>query len=163
MMTRTVCFLGLTLLSSLLHAYEFGSSKHNGHCSSGTECKLVASGVVNLTQTNSPMRAKNIFFNLNENIKGVLRVYYSRANHKDAIKGAFHIDNLAHNTSFILYRVIFRDKQGMVAQTRGDIHLSGGRNQRLPFSTIELTAEDMKNIHSYEIQLISSHHKIRTR
>jgi hypothetical protein len=131
------------------------------HTNGATRCNLSSTGTINLSQTRSFGKTKNIQFTLNNNVKGVLKLHHSKANNKDTIKGVFLVDNTSTEKSYVQYRVVFKDKVGAVAQTKGELHLAKGKNQKMRFGSIVLTPEDMRNISTYDIQMVASNRKSR--
>lgn len=113
-----------------------------------------STGGINLMQTNGVGKTKNIFFALNNNVKGVLKLYWSRAYNKDTIKGVFIMNNTGNQKYKMKYRVVFKDRVGAVAQSKGDIFLSPGKYQKKKFGSVVLAREDMRNIDSYDIKII---------
>jgi hypothetical protein len=114
--------------------------------------KLTSSGNINFMQANSPAKTKNIPFTLN-NVSGTLKLYYNRNNKNDIIRGEFIVNNSASKKSHIHYRIVFKDKVGAVAQSKGDIIVGRTKNQKVKFGSVILTKEDMKNINSYDIKM----------
>lgn len=157
MYIKAVLGLILSILSFSLFSFERGGSKHIASCShKDAHCKIAATGSINLMQTHSYAKAKNIHFILNDKVKGILRLYYSRTRQGDVIRGEFIIDNVALKKSHIQYRVVFKDKVGVVAQSKGDILLTRGKNQKMKFGSVVLTEEDMRNIDRYDIKIGST-------
>jgi hypothetical protein len=56
--------------------------------------------------------------------------------------------------------VLFKDKVGVLAKTSGEIFLPQGTSQQISCSNIHLSLNDIKNINSYEIKLITSNKKL---
>lgn len=155
MKISTVCLFILAMLPFYAQA-----SEHAASCTS-KGCTLDASGTINLSQTRSFARAKNIAFKINDNVQGVLKLYHSKANNKDMIKGEFLMNNAVNQKSYLRYKIVFKDPKGAVGQTKGDLHLSHGKNQKMKFGSIVLSAQDMKNINSYQIQVYASDKKFK--
>src|SRR5580692_10652409 len=89
------------------------ASQMNG--ASSASSKLTAIGAINLAQTNGRFNAKNIFLKMPSKMSGELRVYRN-INQMESIRGEFMLDNLSHQKQYIQYRVVFKDKKGVVAQ-----------------------------------------------
>lgn len=117
--------------------------------------KLSLSGAVNMSQTLNN-RTKNIHFTFNKDIKGVLKLYKIKFKNKELIKGEFWMDNTSLAKSYIKYSVIFKDKVGPIAQSKGEIHIGKGKNQKVKFGSILLAPEDMRSINAYQIQMMSA-------
>lgn len=159
MFLRTVFFIIPCLTVSALHAAQFDMNKHAAKCTiknGVSDCKLSAVGTINLAKTNGKLNAKNIFLQMNNKIDGELRLYHNQAKGTDFVRGEFLLDNMSQQKLFMKYRVILKDKKGIVAQTAGYIHLGDGRRQKKKISYIELGKQDVKNIASYEIKIDSS-------
>ncbi len=158
MTLRTVFFTMVCLVVTALHA-EQDMNKHTGKCVTKNginDCKMSAVGSINLAQTNGKYNAKNIFLKMNNKMDGELRLYHEKAKGTDFVRGEFALDNMSSQKLFVKYRVILKDKKGIVAQTAGYIHLTDGRRQKKKISYIELRKQDIKNIASYEIKIDAS-------
>jgi hypothetical protein len=161
MCVKSVMISCLFLVSMTAIAFEATHNKHIAQCSTQNleaNCKILAHGGINLAHTHNIKTAKHIFFKLNPEVKGVLRLYQTKAVDMDAIKGEFLFENTSPEQSYISYKVIFKDKKGAVAQTEGHILLPKGKQQTKRFSTIDLSPQDMENIETYEIKLIAANH-----
>jgi hypothetical protein len=148
----------LCFSSNTSYAFEFRLSKHAAKCverNDDLHCKLNGTGAINLMKATNANNTKNIFLKINHDIEGELRLYHQYAKHKDAIKGEFMLDNFSGTKTQIQYKVVFKDKKGAVAQTKGQIHLAVGERQKIRFSTIVLPLQDIKNISTYEISMVA--------
>lgn len=146
-----------TVLMSLLVACPLSvlaSERHIAQCQQGNaNCQLVASGRINLLQTRGYAKTKDIFFTINNDVNGVLRLYYSRTKNQNLIRGEFIVNNTDAKRADLRYRVVFKDKVGAVAQSKGNMMLARGKNQKVKFGSVVLMKEDIKNIHTYEIKM----------
>lgn len=158
MITRTVFLFIVSFMSLSLFA---NMKQHVATCGANGSCTLKASGTVNLSQTRNPMRAKTIAFRVNDKVAGTLKLYQSRVNNKDLVKGQFLLDNTSNKKSYFRYKVVLKDKVGVVAQSKGEIHLNQGKNQKMRFGSIVMPAEHMENITTYEIQVVETNGKLR--
>lgn len=164
MKAKTVFLLTLLLMFPLtLLAFEQHANSHAGHCEQTHDihvCRLFASGPINLLKTTGKRNAKNVFLHVNDHLAGELRLFQNQIKGKHSVKGEFIFDNFLKYKTYIQYRVIFKDKKGAVAQTRGEIHLKHGKRQNVGLSTIVLREHDLKNISSYEIRLVASNQEL---
>ncbi len=126
-------------------------------CEGGLKgCHYSTTGAMNL-HTASKEHAKIIPLRINENTFGDISLYHSKANHMDSVRGAFSFHNDTGHKAIIRYRVILKDKKGIVAQTKGHLHLLPGNTQQIKISNIVLSERDIKNITNYEIQMTGTH------
>lgn len=115
--------------------------------------ELSDSGSINFMQTKGYAKTKNITFTIDNNINGVLRLYYSPVKNKNIIRGEFIVNNTNAKKTDLRYRIVFKDKIGAIAQSKGNMILNQGKNQKVKFGSIVLTKEDLKNINSYDIKI----------
>lgn len=156
---RTVFFTIACLTTSALSAAHPDMTTHTAKCTIKNginDCKLSAVGTINLGKTNGKFNAANIFLKMNNKMDGELRLYHNHVKGTDFVRGEFLLDNMSRQKLFLKYRVILKDKKGIVAQTAGYIHLGDGRRQKKKISYIELGKQDLKNIASYEIKIDAS-------
>ena len=115
-----------------------------------------ATGSLNL-HTASQAHAKTIPLRINDETYGDISLYHSKAHQMDSVRGAFSFHNDTRHKAVYKYRVILKDKKGIVAQTRGTLHIAPGHTQQIKISNIVLRERDIKNITNYEIQMSSPH------
>ncbi|MBS0286895.1 MAG: hypothetical protein JSR17_06335 [Proteobacteria bacterium] len=114
------------------------------------------SGAINLHEA-TKHHAKAIPLRINEHTYGDISIYHSKANAVDSVRGGFSFSNDTKQKVVLKYRVILKDKKGIVAQTRGHIHLLPGHTQNIKMSNIVLRERDIKSINSYEIEMVNGH------
>lgn len=151
MITRTVILVILLFIPISLLALN-SSNKHVSTCIEN-KCKITGAGPINFSKATSHYNAKNIFFEFNKSVNGELRLFHTPTKEHDYIRGEFVLDNRTNAKISIQYHVAFKDKKGLITQTKGELLLHSGKKQKIKFSNIPLTAQDMKNITSYEIRL----------
>ncbi len=111
-----------------------------------------ASGSLNLNKA-SEAHAKTIPLRINDNTYGDISLYHSKAHQMDSVRGSFSFHNDTHHKAIYKYRVILKDKKGIVAQTRGTLHIAPGNTQKIKISNIVLRERDIKNITDVEVQM----------
>lgn len=128
--------------------------KHTAHCqdhASASACQLKGKGDFSVNQYKHRRNAKNIFVSMNPYMDGELRLYQSKTG--NAVNGEFMLDNHSKKNMLIQYQVIFKGKAGLIAKTSGHVLLKQGKRQKINFSDIVLSHQDLNNIQSYEIKL----------
>ncbi len=117
---------------------------------------MLTKGSINLTKADSPAKAKNVPLNLNNKVEGEINLYHSEHRGVDAIRGEFVLENKQPKKMFLKYRVVFNDKQGLVAQSKGTIHLGGGKTEKVRIGNIVMNRQGARDISSYEIHVVES-------
>lgn len=120
------------------------------------EGQLKASGSLNLHSA-TQLHAKTIPLRINEETYGDISLYHSKAHNMDSVRGAFSFHNDSHKLAKYKYRVILKDRKGIVAQTRGTLHIAPGHTQKIKISNIVLRERDIKSISEYEILMTHTH------
>ncbi len=117
---------------------------------------MLTTGAINLTNADSPSKAKNVPLKLNNKVDGKINLYHSEHRGVDAIRGEFVLENKQPKKMFLKYRVVFNDKKGLVAQSKGTIHLSGGKTEKVRIGNIVMSRHGAREISSYEIHVVES-------
>lgn len=113
-----------------------------------------SSGKINLSHADDMTSARNIPLNMDNKLQGEISLYHSVGKGGVyAIRGEFLVDNLSPQKKYYKYRVVLKDKKGVVAQTRGQIHLHAGKNQKIKLSNMVMRQQDARTISSYEVHI----------
>lgn len=158
MKLQSVLLAMFSLLPLTLYAENSRITVHVAECSQQgprLQCKLAATDKISFDKTHGKFKAKNVFLRMSPKVSGELRLY-RKDKKQDEVGGEFLLDNFSKEKAYFQYHVIFKDKQGKVAQTKGDIHLLPGKRQKIPFSTIRLREEDIRNINAYQVKMTLS-------
>ncbi len=145
----SLLLLALTSCSVVAKGNSCAAGKING-------CQFKASGNLSL-QAATQNSAKIIPLRINDETFGDISLYHSKAHSMDSVRGSFSFSNDTHKKVKFKYRVVLKDKKGIVAQTHGHLHLAPGNTQKIKISNIVLRDRDIKNISSYEIQMEGIH------